>query len=195
MTDYRIDRRGLILAATGLLGTTLTERAHAGRRADDDPLLRANYLITVADDFIVDVYYNGQVVPDSQRTLRAEIFGATVEQINVPVYQGDWFVFNVVNNRMRWGGAYYFAAAGCFAPNEFGFVSRLDTGEWSASDNPRHAARFISDREYLQDRPALPVERRWDGGDSNMRAHAGGSWDGVPVWGTSRNTWLKVIVA
>src|ERR1044072_1633950 len=64
----------------------------------------ADRLFTVADDFIVDVYHNGVKVPDSKRTLLNEVFGAAVERIDLEVRPGDWIVFNVVNNRMRWGG-------------------------------------------------------------------------------------------
>src|SRR6476646_5439873 len=80
-------------------------RERSGR---ETPPLRARYLITVADDFLVDVYRNGRAVPDAKRTLLDERFGATVERLDVEVRKGDWLVFNVVNNRMRWGGASYF---------------------------------------------------------------------------------------
>src|SRR5262245_35721040 len=70
---------------------------------------RANYLITVTDDFVVDVYLNGKPIADAQRQLLDERFGATAEQMNVAVKKGDWLVFNVVNNRLRWNGAKYFA--------------------------------------------------------------------------------------
>src|SRR3954466_4145755 len=72
----------------------------------------ADYLITVADDFIVEVYHNGQRVPDSARELILERFGATGEKIKVPVKRGDWLVFHVVANRLRWDGSKYFAVAG-----------------------------------------------------------------------------------
>src|SRR4051794_10636228 len=72
----------------------------------------ADRLFTVVDDFIVDVYHNGVKVPDARRTLLVELFGATAERLDVDVKQGDWPVFNVVNNRMRWGGCSYFAVTG-----------------------------------------------------------------------------------
>src|SRR4051794_3180660 len=64
-------------------------------------------MFTVADDFIVDVYHNGLKVPDAKRTLLVEAFGATAERVDLKVRRGDWLVFNVVNNRLRWGGASY----------------------------------------------------------------------------------------
>src|SRR5580658_8860309 len=74
--------------------------------------IRANYVVTVSNDFVVDVYQNGVRVPDNRRQLVNEIFGATAERINIQVQKGDWLVFNVVNDRMRWNGARSFMAAG-----------------------------------------------------------------------------------
>jgi hypothetical protein len=56
-------------------------------------------------------------VPDSKRTLLVERFGTTAEWIDVDVKRGDWLVFNVVNNRMRWGGCSYVAVAGPGPPS------------------------------------------------------------------------------
>jgi len=77
--------------------------------------LRAMHVITVADDFVVNVYHNGVRVPEAKRKLVLDRFGATIERTNIEVQQGDWLVFHVVNNRLRWGGAYYFSAAGIIA--------------------------------------------------------------------------------
>lgn len=156
--------------------------------------LRAKYLITTTDDFIVDVYLNGKHIPDSKRTLENELFGATVERINVEVHKGDWIVFNVVNNRLRWGGCAFFGAAGCFATNEFGFVSKADDGNWSACDSPADADAFISDPTYLQHRPVRIPETVWREGAARMKDHAGDRWNGDAIWGNSRNTWIKVNV-
>lgn len=156
--------------------------------------VRAKYLITVADDFIVDVYHNGRSVPLVKRELLQEIFGATVERINVEIKKGDWLVFNVVNNKLRWGGAYYFAVAGCFAPNEFGFVSDANQGNWAACDSPKDAENFIAWREALMHRPAQTVSTPWDQGDTLIRQTAGDEFKGTSIWGTSRNTWIKVLI-
>lgn len=162
--------------------------------ADEVRAVRARYLITVADDFLVDVYHNGRYVPESQRTLILDRFGATVERIDVEVRDGDWLVFNVVNNRLRWGGACYFAVAGCHATNEFGFVSRLDGAAWSVCDEPSRADRFISERNYLRHRRVEAIPRPWHEGTPLMRQHAGTGWNGTPVWGARTNTWIKVLV-
>lgn len=158
------------------------------------PALRARYLVTVADDFIVDVYRNGQKIDDSSRTLLGELFGATVERIDVPLFAGDWVVFNVVNNRMRWNGSYYFAAAGMLGPDRIGFTSSLSSGDWSACDSPAEAARFIARRNFGRENPALEISRLWGDGDRLIKQNAGLSWKGDPLWGRSRNTWIKVVV-
>jgi hypothetical protein len=155
---------------------------------------RCKYLITVTDDMVVDVYHNGRPVPDSKRTLLREIYGATVERMDVEVKKGDWLVFNVANNRLRWGGAYYFAVAGCFGTNEYGFVSSLDTGQWSACDTPRDADRFIAQKTYLRHQAAKPITQMWAEGTNFMKEYAGDNWSGTPLWGSSRCTWIKVIV-
>lgn len=178
-----------------LLYSPQTKPAPARPAVKRSPVVRAKYLITVADDFIVDLYHNGTKVPVSRRSLLLEHFGATVERINIEVKKGDWLVFNVVNNRLRWGGASYFAVAGCFAPNEFGLVSELDSGNWVGCDTYSDLDRFISQRPVLRHRPAQPIANPWGEGDRLMRHHAGESWKGVPLWGgTSRNTWVKLIV-
>lgn len=155
--------------------------------------VRAHYLYTVADDFIVDVYYNGERVPDDRRSLLLERFGATGEKINMPVNKGDWLVFNVVNNRLRWGGAYYFAVAGMMDDEKtIGFTTELTSGRWSCCDNPNNVARFISERDYLTANTARAVERPWHEGDEFLRGFAK-EWSGTPIWGSTRNTWLKFV--
>ncbi len=165
-----------------------------GGLSSDPGALRANYLITVTDDFIVNVYHNGRRIPDSKRRMLLERFGATVERIDVPVHEGDWLVFNVVNNRLRWGGAYYFGVAGAYSQDEFGFVSELESGQWSVCDDPAKVNRFIAERNYMRHEAAQAVSRPWHEGLIFMRRYAGQSWAGQPVWGTSRNTWVKVVL-
>ncbi len=199
----------LLAVAPGFVG----ESPAQSPRAADGVLART--LITVADDFIVDVYHNGVKVADDRRELVAEVFGATVERIKVDVRPGDWLVFNVVNNRLRWRGASYFAVSGR-GDSGVAFTTELDSGRWSCCDDPGQVAQFIADRDrfarnlathpieefevaqFIADRDrfadhrALPVANPWDQGDSLMARHADG-WAGKPVWGGSRNTWIKFI--
>jgi hypothetical protein len=155
---------------------------------------RASYLVTVADDFVVDVYLNGEPVPDSRRQLLMERFGATAERIDVKVKKGDWLVFNVVNNRLRWKGQKYFAVAGCFAKGEFGFVSSVEDGAWSCCDDPADVADFIADPIFGAHRRVQKVGAEWGEGTPLMRSLAGDGWKGTPVWGGARNTWIKVLL-
>jgi hypothetical protein len=177
------------------------EEARAGIIAGSSPShtsenLRANSIMTVADDFVVDVYYNGQIVPDSKRNLLSEMFGAAREQTNLQVFRGDWTVFHVVNDRLRWGGAYYFVAAGLFDRNEFGFVSSLSSGDWSACDAPAQADRFIAERDFMRDNSVQKITRPWTDGLGLIKQAAGDDWAGDPIWGSShdRDVWLKIIV-
>ena len=151
----------------------------------------ANAIYIVADDFVVDVYHNGEKVPDSRRTMLEEIYGATVEKIEVEVREGDWIVFNVVNNRLRWGGCSYFAAAGMKANLGVGFVSEADSGRWVACDDPGQVAAFIAYPEGVA-KPARRIAAKWDQGDARMNGITDG-WKGSAVWGDSRNTWIKYV--
>jgi hypothetical protein len=176
---------GLVIAAASALD--------APPAADAPPKkpgrLLAKHLYSVADDFIVDVWRNGVRVPDAQRTMLAEIFGATVEKIDVEVRSGDWLVFNVVNNRLRWGGARYFAVAGMAAEREAAFVSDVD-GRWSYCDDTTKVDRFLKEAAFLADNKAEAIAAPWDQGDVRMDGLTGG-WRGKGIWGQSRNTWIK----
>ena len=123
--------------------------------------LIADHLFTVADDFIIDVYHNGEKVPDTKRTLLLERFGATAERIDIEVRQGDWLVFNVVNNRMRWGGCSYFAVTGR-ASTGVAFTTELESGRWSCCDSPAKVADFLRDRLYLSE-DRSPADRKAPG--------------------------------
>jgi hypothetical protein len=182
----RIATIGAILAS----GLFCSLRAGGGPAEPPGGLL-ADRLFTVADDFIVDVYHNGQRVPDSKRTLLLERFGATVERIDVDVKKGDWLVFNVVNNRLRWGGCSYFAVTGRGGDGVL-FTTELDSGRWSCCDDPGNVSRFIGDRLYLSEERARPIDNPWGEGDALMNQVADG-WTGKPLWGRSRNTWIKFV--
>lgn len=153
------------------------------------PLVRT--WITATDDFIVDVYHNGVKLPDDRRELLEEIHGATVERITVDVRPGDWLVFNVVSNRLRWDGAAYFGASGRGDDGKV-ITTEPETGRWSCCDDLGEVAAFIADRDHRADHRALPVSKPWSGGDEAMTRHADG-WTGKPVWGGSRNTWIKYV--
>ena len=186
----------LSFALIALLAFSLQPTAVAQNEAQaaSARTLRASYLITAADDFVVDIYLNGKPVPDAKRVLLEERYGATVERVNIDVRRGDWLVFNVVNNRMRWGGTRYFGVAGCFAENEFGFVSDRASAQWSACDPPRLADRFVKQRSFHERGGLQIIDNPWPDGDALMRQYAGSNWSGSPVWGRDRNTWIKVIV-
>lgn len=163
--------------------------------APREPDVRCNYLITVADDFIVDVYKNGKLVPDEKRELLLDRFGASAEKIQVTVRNGDWLVFHVVSNRLRWGGSKYFAAAGCFGQNEFGFVTDPGSAEWSVCDDPASAGAFIRNRSAGRRARALAIEIPWGEGDQFIKEYAGNDFDGKSLWGRASSTWIKFVAS
>jgi dipeptidyl aminopeptidase/acylaminoacyl peptidase len=153
----------------------------------------ARRIFTAADDFVVDVWHNGRRVPDDKREMVGENYGATSEKIEVEVREGDWLVFNVANNRLRWGGAYYFGAAGVNDEEpRIGFTTAPGDGRWSYCDDPARVPAFIAHPRYLADQAARAPENPWPGGDGEMKARVP-EWDGKPVWGRERTTWLKFI--
>jgi hypothetical protein len=169
--------------------------AAAAAAATDPKIPIANSIEIVADDFVCDIYHNGKLVAAESRKLEAEVFGAQVERVMLDLKPGDWVVFNVVNNRLRWHGAYYFAAAGLTDAGGLGFVSELRSGNWSACDDLKEVAKFISDRDHLTDNKAQAVKIPWDQGDKRIgKTHA--EWNGQAIWGdpASRSTWLKYVV-
>jgi hypothetical protein len=152
----------------------------------------ARRVFTVADDFVVDVYHNGLKVPDEKRTLLVENFGATAERIDIEVRQGDWLVFNVVNNRLRWGGSSYFAVAGR-GDAGIAFTTETTSGRWTCCDDPSKVSRYIMDREFSTDDRAERIANPWSAGDGLMN-HVADGWGGTPIWGKTRNTWIKYVV-
>jgi hypothetical protein len=148
----------------------------------------------VADDFVTGIYHNGKPVPNSDRKLLAEIYGAQVERVTLELKPGDWVVFNVANNHLRWHGAYYFAAAFLSDQDKLVYPSEFRSGNWSSCDDVKEVAAFISDRDHLRDHKPQPVEKPWDRGDHEISKIEG--WNGQAMWGepTSASTWIKFIV-
>jgi len=184
-------------ALQSIVGTTaLTSIGVAG--AHDPPgvsasKLRAKWLYLVADDFVVNVWKNGGAVPVEKRSLIHEIYGATVEKITLDLSAGDWLVFHVVNNRLRWNGCRFFGMAAMVAGNETTIVSSKGN-EWSFTDKPGEAPKFISSRDALHDRSVnvIPVDRAWDQGVPRLNEVCGAEWRGQPIWGEAASTYLKV---
>jgi hypothetical protein len=149
----------------------------------------------VADDFVAEMYHNGKPVPVASRTLQAEIYGAQVERVALTLRPGDWVVFNVVNNRLRWGGAYYFAAAAVDVDGLTVFSSQSGDGNWSACDDVAQAAKFIGERDAGRDRKPQAVKKEWDQGDKQIHKLCP-DFTGEAIWGDpeSKSTWIKFVV-
>ncbi len=164
--------------------------APAGEPARGKTMARA--VFTSADDFLVDVWQNGKKVADDRRKVVGENFGATSEKLEIEIKEGDWLVFNVANNRLRWGGASYFGAAGVDESGKIVFESAPGDGHWSHCDDPGEVPAFIARPGYRADRAALPPANPWGGGDGWMKAGVA-DWSGKPVWGRERTTWIKYV--
>jgi hypothetical protein len=168
----------------------------AAPAAEADPKTAvASTVQIVCDDFACDIYHNGKLIPAENRKLQAEIYGAQGELVTVDLKPGDWIVFNVANNRLRWGGAYYFAAAGQDASGGLAFASDLRSGNWSACDDVKEVSRFVTERDYMKDHAAQAVQKSWDVNNDRIRK-GNPDWNGQAIWGdpASRSTWLKYIV-
>ena len=169
--------------------------AFAPRSIGDHPVklestaIVAERLYTVADDFVIDIYHNGRPISDERRTLLEEIHGATAERVDAEVREGDWIVFNVVNNRLRWGGCSYFGVAGR-GRGGVAFTTNPEDASWSYCDDPAQVTMFINDPDYLSWQRVQPIENPWSEGDALM-SHIADGWSGEPVWGKRRNTWIK----
>lgn len=168
--------------------------------ADDPPgvsavRVKANWFHLCADDFVVEMWKNGKPVPTEKRSLVHEIYGATVEKVDVPLACGDWLVFNVVHNRLRWGGCKFFGFAGMAAEGETTMVSGGNP-EWSVTDDPAEAPKFIRERDFLKDRAVkiIEPEQVWDQGYPRLNEACGGKWHGRPIWGSAPSTFLKLRV-
>jgi hypothetical protein len=46
----------------------------------------------------------------------------------------------------------------------------------------------------MSDKPAQKITELWLDGQGLMKQFAGDGWNGEPLWGCSRDTWLKFIV-
>lgn len=154
----------------------------------------ANTIYIVADDFVTKIYHNGKPIPNTDRKLIGEIYGAQIERVTFELRPGDWVVFNVANNHLRWNGAYYFAAGFLTDQDKLVYASDLRSGNWSSCDDVKEVAAFISDKEHYKDHKPQPITTPWDRGDQEIGRIQ--NWNGQGIWGdpTSASTWIKFIV-
>ncbi len=148
----------------------------------------------VAKDFVTEVYKNGVRIPDRDRKLLLDRFGATAERVSVSVRPGDWLVFHLANNRLRHKGSKYFGVAGHSKNGTLIFVTDPASEDWSVCDEPARVREFIRYRDEGTESRAVVIARPWEEGDKFMRKYADRDWSGQPLWGTSSSTWIKFIV-
>ena len=104
----------------------------------------AHYVQMVSAEFVVDIYHNGVLVPQSQRQLQKEIYGAQIEKVSLELHEGDWIVFHVVNNGLRTGFPRCFFAAGMLDETHPTFVTEAASHRWLACDNIQKVSQFIA---------------------------------------------------
>lgn len=164
--------------------------------AADKSKVACKFLYLCADDFVVEVYVNGKPVGDEKRKLIHERFGATVERIEVELHPSDWIVFNVVNDRLRWNGSKYFAAAGMMEEGKPAFWTEATSGNWSFCEAPANADQFISQREHLAGQHVELIRtQKWGLGDGIIQ-NLTKNWRGQAIWSTgpARSIWIKYVV-
>jgi len=161
--------------------------------AEPGPVI-AHKIGIAANDFVVDVWHNGKLVPDKQRNMVADRFGAATEEITLDLREGDWLVFNPVNNRLRWNGAKFFGVAGMTTNKTVAFVSTAKDGRWTYMEDKNRLTQFINERDYVGN-PVFKIEKNqaWSEGPGYMNFVMNTNWTGEPVWGQSRNTYIKFV--
>ncbi len=152
----------------------------------------AAFVVIVVDEVMPAVWHNGQRVPESKCQLIGDVFGATLERINITVKEDDWLVFNVASNPVRWGGATFLGVAGMITEKASSFGSSLRDGRWSYEERTDQLRAFIEQRD-TPGWPVMPPPVEWDQGRSRMGDLTTQSWLGDPIWGGSHNTWIKFV--
>ncbi|MCB9891027.1 MAG: hypothetical protein H6832_01240 [Planctomycetes bacterium] len=185
-------RRNLLLAIplgalTTLAGWSSTMSTQAVRP------VRATELHVVADDFVVDVWINGILLPTQARRLRNEHFGATCETIPVQLRAGDWVAFHVVHNPLRWNGVCYFGVYAKDARGQEAFTTRSGR-DWYYCDDPAQAPDFVAHRGAGKQNVATKPERLWSEGAGKWPGMIGRAFPGDPIWGERPSTWIKHVV-
>lgn len=158
------------------------------------PPVIAHRICLMADNFVTEVWHNGKLVPDSQRHMVADRYGAVTEEVNLTLREGDWLVFNPVNYSLRWGGAVFFGAAGMTTNKTVAFESSTMDGRWTYLENMSQISQFISQRD-MAGRPVNKINpsKMWSEGPHFMNEVMGTDWHGEPIWGQSRSTYIKFV--
>lgn len=160
----------------------------------DSAGLYARQLTIVAKDFVTEIYHNGRRLKGGERELLDDIHGSTVERAEVDVKAGDWLVFHVAHNPLRHGGVKYFAVTGHLDDGRVGILSRADSEDWSACDNPELVNDFILSREAGTESRAIKIAKPWDEGKKYMEKYTERRFCGDPIWGAAPSTWIKYVV-
>ena len=154
----------------------------------------ADKLLLVADDLIVDIYLNGERVPDELLKLEREIYGAMVLSARLELHEGDCLAFVVANDLPRWGTCGFSAAALMGTGNTPIFWSESSTGAWCTCESVIQADRFIKDPAYLADRKAVVPDKPWNDCKTELAKRC--EYSGDTLWSSapSHLVWFKYVV-
>jgi hypothetical protein len=155
--------------------------------------IAAHYIQMVSAEFVVDIYHNGVLVPQSKRQLQKEVYGAQIEKVSLELHEGDWLVFHVVNNGLRTGFPRCFFAAGMLDETHPTFFTEAASHRWLACDNIQKVSQFIANWADRGDGSAQAVTQPWKDGVKYINEKVPG-WKGSPIWGTAHGTWLKYVI-
>lgn len=187
--------------ATGTAGSstqiaTVAEQPaskHGVAPAPPGPVI-AQKICLATESFVVDIWHNGKLVPDKQRKMVADRFGAATEEVSLTLREGDWLVFNPVKNRFRWNDSLFFGVAGMMTNKTVGFVSSAKDGRWTSMENMNQVSQFIKERDYAgQPVQLIEKNRMWSEGPGFMNFVMSTNWTGEPVWGKGHNTYIKFV--
>lgn len=178
--------RTLVADRLGLLAKTGRHYGRVGPR----PII-ADSLLLAADDFVMNVYLDGKKIPSRYYSLLSENFGATFMRVRVAVHAGDWLVFNVANDRFRWGGSAGLAVAGLYHGQTV-FVSRANSPRWRSCSKISHVPAFIAQRESYNEQPAVIPRVPYDWTRDSVKSKCDFK-RGQVIWasGNAVNVWLK----
>jgi hypothetical protein len=155
----------------------------------------ADQLLLVADDLIVEIYLNGERVPDESWKLEREVFGAMVVSVRIEVREGDCLVFNVANDPLRWGGSCGFSAAALMGEQKMPvFTTESKSGAWSTAESVSQVDRFIKEPGYLAEHLAVIPSNPWKECTTELVKRC--EYTGDTLWGESRahSVWIKYVI-
>lgn len=148
----------------------------------------------VACDFVANVWHNGKRVPPNQRVMEEEIHGRTIERDRVEIREGDWLVFQLVNNPLRENGVKLFMLA--VLKDGRPVLASENSEFWTSVSDPSIAEDFVQSYQSAHGSSVQELQReeRWE--DGYQRFRRAFRFPGAkPIWGQDEPVvWIKLRV-